>query len=237
MTFSTDRPHHPRKLADMKWVDGAEEPTQQHAHNTPAATSSSREYALGRNWRSFRNFARDNPAAMTSLGAGIMSGHTAAGVAQFGQHAQAAQDLRRQTQSRNKTVEFLRTNHPDLASMVEAGLPVAEAWRRLLAGWETAAPELPHGAQLSGSDKWAPRDEVALQHQADTRQSDAPAEQQAYYPYSESAPMFKADSSNSPVSGDADTEHVFSPSTQEAYDLLPEGVLYLDPGDGSINRK
>lgn len=33
-----------------------------------------------------------------------------------------------QTAQKNKTLEFFRSNHPEFASMIEAGMPVGEAW-------------------------------------------------------------------------------------------------------------
>lgn len=41
--------------------------------------------------------------------------------------------LKAQTRERNQTLEYLRKNRPDLADMVDAGMPVSEAWGALTA--------------------------------------------------------------------------------------------------------
>lgn len=86
---------------------------------------------------SYFDFARSNPAAMMALGGGLMSGDMGRGLAQFGQYAQIAQMQRQQQQQqaeqRNRTLEYLQSRRPELAAMVEAGMPVAEAWRQALA--------------------------------------------------------------------------------------------------------
>jgi len=43
----------------------------------------------------------------------------------------------------NQTVQFLQQQHPDLAEMVSAGMPVGEAWQAALTRMQPSAPEKP----------------------------------------------------------------------------------------------
>lgn len=71
----------------------------------------------------FMDFARANPGAMATLGAGIMSGNTAQGIAAFGRQAQQARGLQ-------ATSDFLRsTGRNDLADAIEQGMDPAVAIR------------------------------------------------------------------------------------------------------------
>lgn len=70
---------------------------------------------------SFRQFAQNNPDALMALGAGIMQGNTAGGFA-------AAAPMVAEGRKKNQTLEFLRKNDPELAQMVEGGMPIPDAF-------------------------------------------------------------------------------------------------------------
>ncbi len=69
----------------------------------------------------FLQFTQQNPGALGALGAQMMAGNTAQGMADM--NAIVAK-----SGERNKTLEFLRKNDPDLAAAVEAGMPIGEAF-------------------------------------------------------------------------------------------------------------
>nr|WMC99343.1 hypothetical protein RAR13_11865 [Aminobacter aminovorans] len=50
-------------------------------------------------------------------------------------------ELQAQTAQKNKTLEYLRQNSPDLAAMVDAGMPMNEAWGAFVQQRKAQAPE------------------------------------------------------------------------------------------------
>lgn len=51
-------------------------------------------------------------------------------------------ELKAQTAEKNKTIEFLRKNNPELASMIDAGMPVGDAWRSYADSRKAQTPNL-----------------------------------------------------------------------------------------------
>lgn len=75
---------------------------------------------------------QNNPQALMALGSGMMQGNMGAGFAAAGDQMAAQRErLMAQQDAQNqqsKTVNFFRQNAPEYAQMVEAGMPVGEAW-------------------------------------------------------------------------------------------------------------
>jgi hypothetical protein len=89
----------------------------------------------------------------TDIGSGL--GYAAQGAAALAPlddaFAQAEAEKAERAQEINKTVEWLQQQHPDLAQMVEAGMPVPEAWQTALERMKPKAPS-PMDIRSVGSD-------------------------------------------------------------------------------------
>ncbi len=247
MAFLTEHSYDLGPGTNMTPVEDPRRQELQPSDSNPPAEMSPLNFGLGEEWRTLQKFAHDNPAAIMSLGAGIMSGDTAGGLAQFGRHAQAALGQQVQTQRRNKTLDFLRANHPDLARMVDAGLPVSEAWQRVLAGWQPTEHE-PDGMQVDAADD--PWEYETIETGFEGRQMQDGDQLRSGFSANQTEPLrpLEPEPNGSgmtqqpitgyrPVFGSGASEELFQPSTREAYDSLPPGALYLDPGNGAIYRK
>jgi len=93
----------------------------------------------------FLDFTGRNRSALMGLGAGIASGpNWSQGLSQGlnnmaqmspmdAQRAEQERLLAEQTEQKNQTVQWLAEQHPDLAEMVGAGMPIGEAWGEALA--------------------------------------------------------------------------------------------------------
>lgn len=89
-------------------------------------------------------WANDNSNYLGALGAGLASGHDLSSGLSSGlqmvpqakaldlQQRQKLAEEQKQQQSLNATVQYLKQNRPDLAQMVEAGMPISEAWAQVL---------------------------------------------------------------------------------------------------------
>lgn len=243
MAFLTDRSYDLALGTEMTPIEDLRRQVSNPGEYSPATAGSPLNFGLGEGWRNMQNFARDNPAAMMSLGSGIMSGDTAGGLAQFGQYAQAARDRQLHTQRRNKTLDFLRANHPDLAGMVDAGLPVAEAWQRVLAGWRPAEQDV-----LPVDDRAHQMEQAGWEHGYDGLPTGGPLRPAAHG--DQPPPIRQIDrelldaemphqpgTEIRPAFGIGGGEKLYKPSTWESFDALPAGALYLDPADSGVYRK
>lgn len=135
----------------------------------------------------------------------------------------------------NRTMAYLRANHPDLAGMVDAGLPVAEAWRRVLTGWRPAEPDampIDDGPDSPDPGHWQRGTDPSREGQL------LRAGPQEDHPGSLDTGMTnQSPAGNQPEFGESDGVMLYRPSTLEAFEALPSGVLYLDPGDNRVYRK
>lgn len=235
MALLTDRSYDFGLDAEMTPIDDPRRQAPAPVGYRPTGDGSPLNFGLREDWRNLQGFARDNPAAMMRLGAGIMQGETAAALAQFGEHAQAARELHHHKQRRNRTMDFLRANHPDLAGMVDAGLPVAEAWRRVLTGWRPAEPDampIDDGPDSPDPGHWQRGTDPSREGQL------LRAGPQEDHPGSLDTGMTnQSPAGNQPEFGESDGVMLYRPSTLEAFEALPSGVLYLDPGDNRVYRK
>lgn len=80
-------------------------------------------------------------AFLTSMGMALAADNPAAGAAYMGQFGQTAQANRQQARQRAQTLNWLRTNRPDLAAEYEAGAPWDYVKQRI-----TAAPQATYRA-------------------------------------------------------------------------------------------
>jgi hypothetical protein len=111
-------------------------------------------FLLGEN-NPFAQWAGQNQNTLSAIGAGLAQGQNlqgglAAGLAAVPQAKQldqaAAEKLKAEKLAENQanaTKNWLSANHPDLAQMVDAGMPVSEAWQAAMKRMEPGAASKP----------------------------------------------------------------------------------------------
>jgi hypothetical protein len=102
----------------------------------------------------FAQWANSNSARLGALGAGLASGTSLGGsfanAAMMMPQARMIDDERsykaaesqKAEQQLNETIQFLRENAPDLAKLVDAGMPPQEAWAEAMRRQQPQSPEL-----------------------------------------------------------------------------------------------
>ena len=112
-------------------------------------------FLLGEN-NPFAQWAGQNQNTLGAIGAGLgqgqnLQGGLAAGLAAVPQAKQldqaTAEKLKAEKLAENQmnaTQNWLQSNHPDLAQMVQAGMPVSEAWQTAMQRMQPAQAENPY---------------------------------------------------------------------------------------------
>lgn len=83
------------------------------------------------------DFARNNNQALLQASMGLLGGQTGPQQAMLGMQGFAnarntAREQQQAVQQRNMTLEWLGKNRPELAQMVQAGLPIEQAWQEAI---------------------------------------------------------------------------------------------------------